>query len=69
VNVVTALDEYLRKNNKLVEGFLMMKEQLDIERARARRAGEPERELKLLFSLKHDVGRQRLLSINQACRI
>ena len=56
-NVVTALDLYLRRKNKLVEGFLMMREELDNERVRARRAGEPERELKLLFSLKHDVGR------------
>jgi ribosomal protein S6 len=54
-NVVTELERYLRKHNHFVEGFVMMKEEMEKEKTRARRNGEPERELKLLFSLKRDV--------------
>jgi len=33
----------------------MMKEEMEKEKERAQRSGEPEKELKLLFSLKRDV--------------
>jgi hypothetical protein len=53
--LVQELEKYLRKHNHFVDGFVMMKEEMDKEKARARRNAEPERELKLLFSLKRDV--------------
>jgi hypothetical protein len=54
-NVVKKLEKYLRKHNPFVKGFLMMKEELQKEKERAKSKGDSERELKLLFSLKKDV--------------
>ena len=45
----------MRKHNPFVKGFIMMKEEMEKEKERAQRSGEPEKELKLLFSLKRDV--------------
>ena len=54
-SVVRELEKYLRKHNPFVKGFIMMKEEMEKEKERAQRNGEPEKELKLLFSLKRDV--------------
>lgn len=67
--MIEQFEIYLRKHNVCVKGYLMMKEELEKEKERAEKAGDEERELKLLFSLKKDVSASTYITYHIALRL